>query len=241
MGADMTDTVAPDVLTDMVAYYQARAAEYDEWWYRQGRYDHGPEQNGYWFTEMQTVFAAFDALQITGDVLELAPGTGIWTERLLTTADAITAVDASEEMVAINRAKIGSDRVSYVIADLFTWQPDRQYDGICFGFWISHVPTERLDGFLTTVAGALRPGAKVFFVDGRREPTTTAKNHILPEQGAQVMTRKLNDGRAYQIVKNFYDPDSLAARCARAGLTVAVRETATFFLYGAGTRGEENV
>ncbi len=49
----MTDTVAPDVLTDMVDYYQARAAEYDEWWYRQGRYDHGAEQNGRWFAEMR--------------------------------------------------------------------------------------------------------------------------------------------------------------------------------------------
>jgi 2-polyprenyl-3-methyl-5-hydroxy-6-metoxy-1,4-benzoquinol methylase len=232
----MTNTVAPDVLTDMVDYYRARAAEYDEWWYRQGRYDHGPEQNGRWFSEMHEVYAAFDALRFTGDVLELAPGIGIWTERLLKTADSITAVDASEEMVAINRAKVRSDNVSYVIADLFTWRPGRQYDGVCFGFWISHVPTERLDGFLATVAGALRPGGKIFFVDGRREPTTTAKNHVLPDAGAQVMTRKLNDGRAYQIVKNFYDPDALAAQCARAGLTVDVRETATFFLYGAGTR-----
>lgn len=232
----MTKSVAPDVLTDMVEYYRARAAEYDEWWYRQGRYDHGPEQNGRWFAEMQEVYAAFDALQFTGDVLELAPGTGIWTERLVRTARSITAVDASEEMVAINRAKVRSDRVSYRIADLFAWQPDRQYDGICFGFWVSHVPTERLDGFLSTVADALRPGGTIFFVDGRRESASTAANHVLPEAGAQVMTRKLNDGRAYQIVKNFYEPTALAAQCARAGLNVNVRETATFFLYGAGTR-----
>lgn len=232
----MNDTVAPDVLTDMVDYYRARAAEYDEWWYRQGRYDHGAEQNGRWFAEVEEVYAAFDALHFSGDVLELAPGTGIWTERLVKTADSVTAVDASEEMVAINRAKVGGDRVSYVIADLFAWQPERQYDGICFGFWISHIPTERLDDFLATVAGALRPGGKVFFVDGRREPTTTAADHVLPEQGSQVMARKLNDGRTYQIVKNFYDPDELAAQCKAAGLAVDVRETATFFIYGAGTR-----
>ena len=50
------------------------------------------------------------------------------------------------------------------------------------------------------------------------------------------MARKLNDGRTYQIVKNFYDPDTLAAQCKSAGLDVAVRETATFFIYGAGRR-----
>lgn len=231
----MTDIVASAILTDMVEYYRARAAEYDEWWYRRGRYDRGAEQNGRWFAEMGELYTVFDALHFTGDVLELAPGTGIWTERLLKTADMVTAVDASEEMTAINRAKVGSDRVSYLIADLFTWRPERRYDGVCFGFWISHIPTERLDGFLTMVAGALRPGGTLFFVDGRREPTSTAADHVLPDQGAQVMTRKLNDGRAYQIVKNFYDPDALAARCARAGLDIAVRETPTYFIYGAGT------
>jgi hypothetical protein len=50
------------------------------------------------------------------------------------------------------------------------------------------------------------------------------------------MTRRLNDGRAFEIVKNFHDPRLLAARCAAAGLDVDVRETATFFLYGAGRR-----
>jgi demethylmenaquinone methyltransferase/2-methoxy-6-polyprenyl-1,4-benzoquinol methylase len=50
------------------------------------------------------------------------------------------------------------------------------------------------------------------------------------------MTRRLNDGREYQIVKNFYVPDALAARCAAAGLAVTVRETATYFIYGAGER-----
>jgi len=76
----------------------------------------------------------------------------------------------------------------------------------------------------------------VFFVDGRREPTSTAVDHVLPEQGNQVMTRKLNDGRAFQIVKNFYDPAFLADRCAAAGLTVDARETPTYFIYGCGQK-----
>lgn len=220
----------------MVAYYRARAAEYDEWWYRQGRFDMGAALNARWFAEAAEVGAALDDLAMTGDVLELAPGTGIWTERLLRTAASVTAVDASPEMAAINQAKVADDRVRYIIADLFIWRPDRQYDGVAFGHWISHVPLERLDGFLATVAAALRPGGKVFFVDGRREPTTTARDHRLPDVGVQTMRRLLNDGRAYEIVKNFYDPAALAAQCAAAGLDVAVRETATYFLYGVGRK-----
>jgi demethylmenaquinone methyltransferase/2-methoxy-6-polyprenyl-1,4-benzoquinol methylase len=83
---------------------------------------------------------------------------------------------------------------------------------------------------------ALRPGGKVFFVDGCRESTSTAVDHQLPELEVQVMTRRLNDGQEFQIVKNFYDPASLAARFAAFGLDITVRETASFFLYGYGTR-----
>ncbi len=232
----MGEAVPEQVLAEMMAYYRARAKEYDEWFYRHGRYDRGPEVNVCWFAEADEVFAALDALKIEGDVLELACGTGIWTERLVRTARSVTAVDASPEMLAINRAKVASDRVSYLQADLFDWRPARTYDAICFAFWLSHVPVERLDAFLNVVAGALRPGGSLFFVDNRREPISTAIDHQLPEAGSQLMTRRLNDGRTFEIVKNFYEPADLAARFVAAGLDVTVRETATYFLYGYGTR-----
>lgn len=232
----MSNRVPEQTLQEMMTYYRERASEYDEWFYRRGRYDRSPESNARWFVEVDEIFAALDALKLEGDVLELAPGTGIWTERLVRTAETVTAVDASREMIEINRARLASKRVSYIQADLFSWQPERAYDAVFFGFWISHVPLERLDAFLASVAAMLRPGGKVFFVDGRREPTSTASNHQLPDQGSQVMVRKLNDGRAFEIVKNFYDPSELAARCARARLAVDVRETETYFLYGSGTR-----
>lgn len=232
----MSEPVSSETLNEMVGYYRARANEYDEWFYRRGRYDRGPETNAHWRSEVNEVFAALDTLGIEGDVLELAPGTGIWTERLLRFATSITAVDASPEMIAINRARVASDRVSYLQTDLFTWHPTRTYDAVCFCFWISHIPTERLHAFLSTVAAALRPGGIFFFVDGRYEQTSTAVDHQLPEEGAQVMTRRLNDGREFQIVKNFYEPASLAASFAAVGLEAIVRETEAFFLYGYGTR-----
>lgn len=232
----MGEGVTAATLATMRDYYRARAAEYDEWFYRRGRFDRSPETNARWFAEAEEVFAALDALAPRGDLLELAPGTGIWTARLARTARTITAVDASPEMLALNRAKVNDDRVTYVLADLFSWWPDRQYDAVCFGFWLSHVPAERLARFLALVAAALRPGGTLFFVDSRREPTGTAADHQLPAPDQQVMTRRLNDGREFQIVKNFYAPAPLAARFSAAGLAVDVRETATYFIYGVGAR-----
>jgi 2-polyprenyl-3-methyl-5-hydroxy-6-metoxy-1,4-benzoquinol methylase len=231
----MGDTVSESTLEEMRAYYRARSAEYDEWCYRRGRFDRGSENNARWFSEFGDAQKALQALLVEGDVLELAPGTGIWTEQILQSATSITAVDASEEMITINQAKIASERVQYIQADLFSWQPERTYDAACFCFWISHVPVERLDAFLRMVAKALRPGGKIFFVDSRRELSSTAIDHVLPEEQEQLMIRKLNDGRAFQIVKNFYDAAFLEERFAAAGLNVTVKVTPTYFVYGYGS------
>jgi 2-polyprenyl-3-methyl-5-hydroxy-6-metoxy-1,4-benzoquinol methylase len=236
---DATHPVPTEILDEMAAYYRDRAPEYNAWFERRGNYDHGAAENAQWFAEVAAAFAALDELAMTGDVLELAAGTGIWTERLLRTASTVTAVDASPETLALNRARIRGDRVRYIQADLFSWRPERTYDGVCFAFWLSHVPHERLDAFLQMVAAALEPGGKLFFVDShrRRKPSTETVVQSPPEPGSQVLTRRLHDGRAYRIVKNFYEPVELVERCAAAGLHVTVQETASVFIYGTGSRG----
>ncbi|MPZ49778.1 MAG: methyltransferase domain-containing protein [Dehalococcoidia bacterium] len=235
----MTEAEVPDqVLEDMITYYRERAAEYDEWFYRRGRYDYGAEANQRWFDEADEIVESLSALELQGEVLELAPGTGIWTERLATVAERVTAIDSSLEMMAINRARLGplAERVTYLQGDLFGWQPRRQYDAVFFGFWLSHVPRERLGQFLTMVASALRPGGKLFFVDGRPESTVTAIDQRHPDGGSQIMTRKLNDGRTFEVVKNFYPPADLEQRFRAVGLKVGVKETPTYFIYGLSER-----
>ncbi len=235
----MNEPPVPDaVIESQILYYQARAVEYDEWFYRKGRYDYGEASNARWFAEAEEPIEALARMPQSAEVLEFAPGTGIWTERLAGMAAHVTAVDSSAEMLAINRAKLGAlaEKVTYVEADIFQWQPDRLYDMVFFGFWLSHVPVERVRDFFDKVASALRPGGSLFFVDGRPEPTVTAADQQHPENGSQIMTRKLNDGRTFQVVKNFYATDDMERRFSDSGLRVEVRETATFFVYGFGAK-----
>ncbi len=224
-----------DTQQEQVAYYRARANEYDEWFRRDGRYDRGPEANARWAEEIEQVSDALAAFNPTGDVLELAAGTGWWTERLARYAGSVTAVDAAPETLAVNRGKRGDALIKYVEADLFEWQPDRQYDAVFFSFWLSHVPPERFDGFWAMVRACLRPGARVFFLDSCYEETSTAADHRLEGEDATTTLRRLNDGREFRIVKVFYRPDELAARLAALGWDVMVQTTAHYFLYGAGT------
>lgn len=225
----------PAFLARQQEYYSARAPEYDEWWDRRGRYDHGAEANAQWFREQGELYSALDALHVTGDVLELAAGTGNWTRRLAATAQRVTALDGSAEMLEINHRRVGRENVKYVQADLFQWQPERTYDAVVFGFWLSHVPPAQLDPFLEKVRRALRPEGLVFFADSRRDPLTTSPDQPLPAEEQSWLVRRLRDGREFPIVKLFYEPSALEARFRQHGMAVEVHETERFFLYGSGS------
>jgi demethylmenaquinone methyltransferase/2-methoxy-6-polyprenyl-1,4-benzoquinol methylase len=232
----MTGNTHDKMVREQIAYYQARAGEYDEWFLRQGRYDRGPQANAQWFREVEQVQQALDAFRPRGHVLELACGTGLWTQRLLRHAQHISAVDASPEVLALNEQKVRSSRVRYVQADLFEWRPAEQYDVVFFSFWLSHVPPERFDAFWNLVAAALRPEGRAFFVDSLYEPTSTAADHQLRDRQATCATRRLNDGRTFEIVKVFYEPTDLQGRLARSGWQAQVAGTEHYFLYGHAAR-----
>ena len=142
-----------DLIEQQIEYYRARASEYDEWFLRQGRYDRGEAHKERWFEEVAQLQKALADFGPRGDVLELACGTGWWTEHLLPYAHTLTAADASEEVLALNRRRIQSDEVAYVQADLFTWEPKRRFDTIFFGFWLSHVPPEHFERFWNALRG----------------------------------------------------------------------------------------
>jgi SAM-dependent methyltransferase len=228
------------LLAEQLAYYRARAAEYDQWFLRQGRYDLGDEHRRRWFDEVAAVERSLAEAAPAGDVLELACGTGLWTQRLAATATRLTAVDASPEVIAINRTRLGDRKVDFVQADLFQWAPPATYDFVFFGFWLSHVPPERFEGFWNLVRACLRPSGKAFFVDSLAAPEGMPEDPGLEEGG--VVERRLNDGRIFRVVKVFYQPSILAARLRDLGWQAQVQATGRFFIHGtaARSRGSED-
>jgi ubiquinone/menaquinone biosynthesis C-methylase UbiE len=225
-----------DILQEQIAYYRARAAEYDEWFYRVGRYDYGADLNAQWFGEADTVRAALRVLAPAGDVLELACGTGIWTEELIKIGQHVTVLDASAEVLAINRGKLPEAPVTYLQADLFAWEPNRAYDLVFFGFWLSHVPPDRLDEFLAKVARATRPGGRVFMVDSYPSEHSGPQVHRTEVLDEVVHMRYLKDGRSFRVIKRFYEPDEFQQPFARAGFDLAARTSGQFFIYASGQR-----
>ena len=229
---------APDasILLDQVAYYRARAAEYDEWWFRQRRFDRGTELNAAWFADVEIVEAALHAFLAAvrpQRVLELACGTGLFTRHLAPRVAWITAVDASPEAIACNRARVNRENVDYVVADLFDWEPEQRYDLAFMSFWLSHVPWGRFDAFWSTVRRALEPGGTAYVIDSALDPTSTARDHPTPDADAGIVSRKLNDGRQFRIVKLFHEPSALNRRLAALGFDATIERTPRYFIHGA--------
>ena len=223
------------ILQQQIDYYRARAGEYDEWFLRKGRYDRGEVSNSEWFTEAAEVEAALEALLPGGHILEFAGGTGIWSQKLARNCASLTVVDSSPEVLEINRSRLSDPRASYVLTDIFKWTPDRRYDLVFFSFWLSHVPDERFREFWELVRQSLKPGGRVFVMDSRYNQLSTASDHKLNTQDSPVMLRRLNDGREFQIVKIYYEPNTLGPKLAQLGWRTSFRATANHFVYGTAT------
>jgi SAM-dependent methyltransferase len=210
------------LLGEQVAYYRALAADY---------LDQGLD-----FPGGDELTEALDAFQPTGSVLELACGPGVWTGQLLRYAADVTAVDASPEMLAIAAARVGEEggeRVRFVQADLFGWRPDRRYDVVFMGFWLSHVPPERFESFWSVIADCLEPQGRVFFADdAHRTP-----DELVAGPSSVTIRRQIPDGTAYRLVKVPHQPADLERRLRKLGWDIRVSATAGPFYWGAGSRG----
>jgi demethylmenaquinone methyltransferase/2-methoxy-6-polyprenyl-1,4-benzoquinol methylase len=223
------------LLDEQQQYYRARAREYDRWWMREGRYDHGRDANARWLAEVAVLERALEEFAPAGEILELACGTGLWTRRLAAYASRLTAVDAAPEVLEVNRERVTSERVWYVEADLFEWTPPPSAFDVCFfSFWLSHVPESRFDSFWDKVRGALRPGGRVFLIDSARSETSGARDHAPTSDDEQTAVRRLEDGNEFQIVKRFYAPGWLQRRLAELGWTVEAAATGEYFIYASG-------
>jgi trans-aconitate methyltransferase len=195
---------ADGAVAEQLRYYRARAAEYDATSYGAVR------------VERESVPAIVDRLGISGDVLELACGTGIWTAELTRHARTLTALDGAPEMLDLARQRVPTG-VRFEQADLFDWTPTSSWDVVFFSAWLSHVPGDRFDGFWSSVAAALRPGGRVVALD-EMPARSFCEDHI---QG-EVAVRTLQDGTKHEIVKVFWEAGALAKRLTALGWRATV-------------------
>jgi len=162
-------------------------------------------------------------LGLSGEVLELACGTGAWTQHLASVADSVVAVDVAAEMIEFARPKIATSNVTFVQADVFTWSPGRRFDAIFFAFWLSHVPPALFGSFWERLATMLGDGGRVVAIDELHARRDLEKN-LTTENGLPVARRQLRDGTHHRLVKVFYGADELRTALDHLGWRAEVRQ-----------------
>ena len=165
----------------------------------------------------------------SGRVLEIACGTGLWTEALAGVADMVVAIDAAPEAVAIARDRVRSGNVRFDVADVFSWTTDDRFDVIFFSAWLSHVPMSRFEEFWRMLRPLLAEPGRVLFID---EHVDEQHKEAYVPGAEEIVERRLKDGRTFQIVKNFVDPQALQDRLREIGWESDIRRDGSDWIYG---------
>jgi SAM-dependent methyltransferase len=184
----------------LAKYYARRAAEYEEVYQK-------PERQGDLGRLKELVSTAFAGRE----VLEIACGTGYWTQFIARSARSILATDLNAEVLEIARRKeYGSCRVEFLESDAYTLANVKGKRAAGFhGFWWSHVPRERTGVFLEVFHGRLLAGAAVMMIENRYVEGSSTPISRRDERGNTYQKRKLRDGSEHEVLKNFPTADEL--------------------------------
>ena len=222
---------------EMIAYYEARAGEYDDWYLRRGRYAHGPIHDAAWNAELDTAGRWLDGLPFPpGRIVELAAGTGWWSPLLagkgelwLTDAAAAPLERARERLMAHGL------RAHLHVRDAGAEPEGDPATGLFAGFWLSHVERVRTAEVLALAHRWLAPGGRLAIIDSLPDPQSGALNHDPPANDRS--TRRLADGREFTIVKVHRSREEIAEVLAAAGFEgVDVTSTGRFFVLATAFR-----
>jgi SAM-dependent methyltransferase len=221
----------PPKESGMIEYYEARAPEYDDWYLRRGRYARGAIHDAAWAAELDMAGRWLDGLPFAGEIVELAAGTGWWSPLLASRGD-LSLYDAAAAPLDRARERLVAHglRAHLHVRDAWT-EPDRAVDAVFTGFWLSHVPRDRLVPFLALVHRWLRPGGRFAFIDSLPDDASGAVDHPTPDDDRAV--RRLDDGREFTIVKVYYTLDEYLDALRAAGFEApSVSTTGRFFTLG---------
>lgn len=188
----------------MVAYYAKRASTYEEIYQRPERQD-----------ELLTLQVRVQELMEGHDVLELACGTGFWTEQIAASAKSVYATDINPEMIELAKAKqLPAGKATFALADLNTFQPDRPFTACFLGFWWSHVGRQDQVRFIAQLREKLGKDILLVMIDNgyvEEQSTPIARTDA---DGNTYQFRTLPNGERYEVMKNFPTDSGLRKKLA---------------------------
>lgn len=183
-------------------YYARRASEYERVYQKPERQADLRRLMGW----LSTVFAG-------QDVLEVACGTGFWTQFIARSARSIVATDINPEVLALARQKeYASCRVTFLESDAYSLADLQTHCTAGFhGFWWSHIPVQEIGKFLDCFHSALPKDALVVMIDNAYVEGSSTPISRRDQHGNTFQVRNLQDGSKHEVLKNFPSPSELRA------------------------------
>ncbi|NBO83660.1 MAG: class I SAM-dependent methyltransferase [Betaproteobacteria bacterium] len=195
----------------MKHYYAARAAEYDKVYAK-------PERQA----DLRRIEQWLPSVLEGRSVLEVACGTGYWTQFFAPHCPRVVAVDSASETIQVAKSRVPPEKVEFVVGDAYNLPPQRAPLSAGFaGFWWSHIPHARVGKFLRSFHAALEPGAPVVLLDNRFVPGSSTPITEQDAEGNTYQTRLLADGTSHRVLKNF--PSKLELLAAVSPFATALR------------------
>jgi len=190
------------------AYYSKRAREYEQVYEK-------PERQ----RELAWLRERVPRLYRGRTVLEVACGTGYWTQHIAPVAHRVYAGDINEAVLEIARDKaIAPGKATFFKADAITLEGVPPGCNAAFaGFWWSHVKKSGVRQFVANLAARLEPGSVVGILDNTFAHASSTPIARTDAEGNTYQIRKLASGEPFEVLKNFPTP---------AELTEAVRPVA---------------
>jgi len=138
-------------------------------------------------------------------VLEVACGTGFWTQYYGPHTDSAAATDCNEEVLAIARNRLGAhDNIRVERADAYSLENlCGDYNVGIAAFWWSHLEKSKVAPFLETFHSKLSAGSRVVMADNIYVEGSSTPILRTDGEGNSYQLRRLRDGRTYEVLKNF--------------------------------------
>jgi SAM-dependent methyltransferase len=204
----------------MLNYYARRAAEYES------IYDKPERQAD--LIQLRTLIVELFSGR---DLLELACGTGYWTQVVAASARSITATDLTPEVIEIAKAKSYRLQPEFLIADAYL--PANiagNFDAALAAFWWSHVPKEKCVEFLNQLHRRMPSGSLIVFFDNRYVAGSSTPVCAADDNGNTYQDRKLADGSTHRVLKNFPGSQELRALLETKATGVEILELQYYWL-----------
>jgi demethylmenaquinone methyltransferase/2-methoxy-6-polyprenyl-1,4-benzoquinol methylase len=205
---------------EMHAYYASRAPYYDAVYLK-------PEREKDIACLREYLPAAFAGRE----VLEVACGTGYWTQHIARTAARLVGTDTGSEPLAFAKLRPNAERVTFRLLDAYDLPADLgEFDAAFAGLWFSHVPIERRLEFIGSLHERLRAGAKVVFIDNSEVQCREWPIVETDAQGNTYQRRELRDGTLHRVLKNFPGEDELRQLLSPLASAFSFRQLDNFWL-----------